>query len=1057
MKKIAALLCLLLTAGHFLSAQNTKKMPGRSGTPKSYTPEELKLRSPKAAVPPADDPLKVPAPNYKPLSPLVPVGRQGLEARVTRSENGMPIFFEGFTEKSAAAGLGLDSRALNYLAELAPDGLKNPEAEFKIGAVQTDEQGNAHVRAQQMHRGVPVYGAELIAHTKNGLFSSVNGRYYPTPDIDVVQPVVSAEQATTKVKARYGARLKTTWTTRELEMVGGQPFIAELVIYHHERALGAEHLAWHIVARPNLMDREVFFVDARSGALIHHFKHVCNIAGGAHRHDADGCDDGRDAASKTKRDAAAPPPVNGSGLDLFDVNRTFGAWQDGSVFYMEDASKSMFKAAASKMPNDPVGAIVTLDAFNTTPTNQNTFNYDIVVSNGAVFNNKSGVSAHWNAIKSFDYFKSTFNRNSIDGVGGNILSFVNVADEDGSTMENAFWNGAAMWYGNGGTTFRPLARGLDVGGHEITHGVVEKTANLEYQDESGALNESFADVFGVMIDRDDWKVGEDVVKPGVSPGGALRDMQNPYNGDATNGNWWQPKKVSEQYKGTQDNGGVHINSGIPNHAFYLFATNAAVGKEKAEQVYYKALRDYLVKSSRFIDCRIAVIQAANDLYGTIIAAAAAAAFDAVGITGNQPTGNYLGQLPINPGKDYVLATSAGFQRLDLYTGAGVSLGTIYNQGIKSRPSINDDGTEMVFVNDAGHIIFVSLIYQGGNVTKQESELSEKPIWRNAALSKTGRFIAAVTDDDNEIYENKVYIFDQASPFGAQETYTLFNPTYSQTPTNTGEVRYADVLEFDYSDNYLMYDAFNELKNKQGESISYWDIGFLQFFENGQFADPDDVFISKLFNGIPENTNIGNPSFSKNSPYIIAFDFANEDANQYDVYGANVETGDYDVLAANNGDYAAPNFNRLDNAVILHRPNTAQTGFNIFSQPIASSKIKGQGLATQFIPSHLWGVWYGNGKRVLQVGASEVQGDFKAVTVSPNPVSDGVRLSFGALRSGDGRVELYDLTGALHQIRHVDFMAGENTLDLDLQNIPAGNYMLRVIGENAGAVVKIVKY
>lgn len=91
-------------------------------------------------------------------------------------------------------------------------------------------------------------------------------------------------------------------------------------------------------------------------------------------------------------------------------------------------------------------------------------------------------------------------------------------------MGNAFWNGQAMFYGNGDNAFQPLAKGLDVAGHEMTHGVVEGTANLEYQGKSGALNQSFADIFGVMIDRDDWKIGEDVVKTSAFPSGALRSM-----------------------------------------------------------------------------------------------------------------------------------------------------------------------------------------------------------------------------------------------------------------------------------------------------------------------------------------------------------------------------------------------------------------------------------------------------------------------------------------------------------------------------------------------------
>ena len=94
-------------------------------------------------------------------------------------------------------------------------------------------------------------------------------------------------------------------------------------------------------------------------------------------------------------------------------------------------------------------------------------------------------------------------------------------------MDNAFWNGEFMGYGNGNQGFKPLAGALDVAGHEMTHGVIENTARLEYRNQSGALNESFADIFATLIDRDDWTLGEDVVKSNVFPSGALRSLENP--------------------------------------------------------------------------------------------------------------------------------------------------------------------------------------------------------------------------------------------------------------------------------------------------------------------------------------------------------------------------------------------------------------------------------------------------------------------------------------------------------------------------------------------------
>jgi Zn-dependent metalloprotease len=150
-------------------------------------------------------------------------------------------------------------------------------------------------------------------------------------------------------------------------------------------------------------------------------------------------------------------------------------------------------------------------------------------------------------------------------------------------MDNAYWDGQAIYYGNGDVAFDPLAGSLDVAGHEMSHGVVQATANLEYQGQSGALNESFADVFGVMIDRNDWTLGEEVVNTQYFPSGALRSMSDPNQGGSSlNDPGYQPAHMNDLYTGSQDNGGVHINSGIPNHAFYLLAQ--ATTKAKAENI-----------------------------------------------------------------------------------------------------------------------------------------------------------------------------------------------------------------------------------------------------------------------------------------------------------------------------------------------------------------------------------------------------------------------------------------------------------------------------------------
>lgn len=247
-----------------------------------------------------------------------------------------------------------------------------------------------------------------------------------------------------------------------------------------------------------------------------------------------------------------------------------------------------------------------------------------------VWNDPAGVDAHAYAAKTYDYYKSKFGRNSIDGRGLQLRSTVHY----GSRYNNAFWNGSQMTYGDGdGSTFIAFSGDPDVVGHELTHGVTEYTSNLEYYGESGALNEAFSDVIGNDIQRKNWLVGDDIYTPNIA-GDALRSMSNPTLYD-------QPDHYSDLYKGSSDNGGVHTNSGIINKAYYLLAeggtfhgvTVNGIGRDAAVQIYYSAFTNYLTSSSDFSNARAAVIQAANDLYGANSAQATAAAksFDAVGV------------------------------------------------------------------------------------------------------------------------------------------------------------------------------------------------------------------------------------------------------------------------------------------------------------------------------------------------------------------------------------------------------------------------------------------
>ena len=224
----------------------------------------------------------------------------------------------------------------------------------------------------------------------------------------------------------------------------------------------------------------------------------------------------------------------------------------------------------------------------------------------------------------YDFFHQVYARNSVDDAGFRLNGTVHYATD----YPNAFWDGRQMVFGDGdGRMFQRFTRSLDVIAHELAHGVVEKTANLAYWDQSGALNESFADVFGSLVRQwkrgdaahsADWLIGADLLAPGVQ-GRALRSLEAPgtaYN-DPVLGRDPQPAHMRDFVETNEDNGGVHINSGIPNHAFYV--TSRELGGyawERAGQIWYTALAQRRVpRKATFQQAVNATFSVAGELFG----------------------------------------------------------------------------------------------------------------------------------------------------------------------------------------------------------------------------------------------------------------------------------------------------------------------------------------------------------------------------------------------------------------------------------------------------------
>ncbi|MBX9976440.1 M4 family metallopeptidase [Cytobacillus firmus] len=506
----------------------------------------------------------------------------------------VPLFVkERFAEKFSFSS---PSNALTYLKKHQDKtGIKDPDKNLKVKDVQKDDLGMTHVRFNQTINGVAVEGSEVIVHyNENNEVVTVNGR---------VNQAIADDAVNTAVSLSSDAAIKEA-----LSAVSAPPELtyepaSELVVYPFE---GKNHTAYKV--NVNFMGDEpgnwFVFVDAKTGNVIDKYNGIMH-------------------AEENKTQKGFGKGVHGDHRELH-ITRA-----------KEEGSGTKF--ALADYSHENLDGIFTFDSKNDWDSN----NDALYVGNSAAFigdYDRAAVDAHYNSERVYEYFLNEHGRNSLDGEGMAINSYVHM----GTDYNNAFWNGRYMAYGDGdGEFFISLSAGLDVAAHEMTHGVISHTANLAYRNQSGALNESFADVFGVLVDDGDWEMGEDIMAPAAKADGVtrLRSLSNPNSVVVSNpqraayGSGVYPAHMDEYYDMplNVDNGGVHVNSSITNHAAYLIGQE--LGREKLGKIYYRALTVYLTSNSDFSDARQAIVQSAIDLYGEGSGEEAAvnAGFNAVGI------------------------------------------------------------------------------------------------------------------------------------------------------------------------------------------------------------------------------------------------------------------------------------------------------------------------------------------------------------------------------------------------------------------------------------------
>jgi len=489
LRKLSLLLSLTLAAINFGYAQGTlKTLPTEPNPSATVRPEGISINPDllEHSVPTVINPLsRLAGFRFDPAKLNVPPLPRTLGVKIKADpETGQVFFAEGRPRGLKESGPTL-ADAHNYLQVMGAElNLENPVTEIVLGEFRTDELGQTHVRLSQQYQNLPVEPADAYLHASSAKgFDRYMGRLQPSPTDLSVTPSLSAEAVGTAAIASFGDAWKEL-SGNQLEWVGEQQLQTELVVFYHEQT---PRLAYRLELHPNLISHVTRYVDAHTGEDIHQHQHICGTAG-LH---------------------AALPPTTATARDLNGTNVTINTFSQDNQFFLFDVSRDMFRTNAN---NEALGVIHTFDANGQSPLNDN-FDPSVASSNNNTDWSRTAVSAHNNAGIAYEYFLSRFERNSIDGIGGTVYTFFNVNNEDGTQMDNAFWGGRAMFYGNGDRGFSSLPRALDVAGHEMTHGVIQATANLVYEIQPGAINESMADVFGYLIEEEggDHRLGEDVV------------------------------------------------------------------------------------------------------------------------------------------------------------------------------------------------------------------------------------------------------------------------------------------------------------------------------------------------------------------------------------------------------------------------------------------------------------------------------------------------------------------------------------------------------------------
>jgi hypothetical protein len=411
----------------------------------------------------------------------------------------------------------------------------------------------------------------------------------------------------------------------------------------------------------------------------------------------------------------------------------------------------------------------------------------------------------------------------------------------------------------------------------------------------------------------------------------------------------------------RDNGGVHINSSIINHTFYLLAEglSGAIGLQDAGRIFFRALTMHLTANARFIDARLACIQSAEEIFGedSIQVQKTVEAFDGTEIFGTAPTPDPE-DTPSVEGQDSTLfvqfdAATGNFLlgRREAAFGDGAPGVQLANAIVAaSRPSVSRNGVFAIFVNAQNDVCLI------GTDGSQESCLGFPGLIASVAMSPDGQLFGFVLLDEQGNRDNQISVIDLKTDPPTTRTFTLTAPLLDGVTTDT--VRFASTMDFSIDGELLFYDALNSITFTDGSQIDLWSIYSLNLETETILAVVPPTL----------GLDVNFPSLSQTSDTFLTFDIFNQQTNQSTVATGNLNTLDLVPIATINGGFGVPGYTGDDSAIVYSQIDAGtSTQFSLVQQPLADDRMTPQGQASTWLTNADFGVIY---RRASLTGALE---------------------------------------------------------------------------------------